>query len=1067
MTRRLLGPVGGTILFFLVGGLLFAGLGWVTVAALRVEDAQQEAAARAELEHNLHIALWRLDGRMLPSLGVEDSRPYHHYTVHTPGDATAVYGPACAPLLAADLPGWMRLHFEVDAVAGWRSPQVLSSAATMDFQERWPALPLHNATPEREAQLALLQSQYPAPHAVELFARRDRECETGPTIEGVLIKADADSAGGSAPPAPEGARPSELPRPRDPSSVAAPEPPAPGPQPPTGALSQTERDRKSAPMPTGLSPATKKDATPSPPAPADRPVTPVTTTAQAPSFCLTPDGEYSVRHKSQEKALGELAAGRSLPIQSNSNVPGFGLGNANPGQNNQTVNRVQLRGTDPANNGLALNNGGFGGGIGGGGMGGYGNARRGFNPPGPGSSSPEELRKPTPHLPVPPAPFAIPDASPSGMAAAGAARPGSGPVPAPVSPAPPAVPGASPNGMAAAGAASPGGEPAPAGQVERKHGPAMKKLGDESAKGSPPGQPLSRPDQPKAAEQLAMGRRLAGEGKSDLDDKEKSQSKTVGKLAQEVAGGLSRFDGSNSQGERERPGSDKDSYFRANPKVEPRDSKKEPQAKDAVASPPPTAPSATTLGASSDRGGALRDGQPTGPGGPMPRPLDTEAGTRRAALPAAPPASPLGGFAGPLPAAKPVASGPVTPTPDPVPPAKLEPVAAPPNPPPPSSAPPNPDPAAGGGMPLMEAAPPAIAVHPGPMRPQWLTLADGSEILVLVRSARLEGKVVYQGVALDWSRLQMVLQEEIKGIFPEGTLLPVKDPNGVSRDRTMAALPVQLDPGPTPTPPTAGWTPLRLGLLLAWTAAVIAFAAVGLCGWSLIDLAERRIRFVSAVTHELRTPLTSLRLYLDLLLSGLVQDEAKRTEYLSTLNAESDRLHRLIDNVLDFARLERRRAGNSARLVKVNDQLDQLRLTWTDRCAADGKELVVISTLPPDAEVCTNPDLMQQIVGNLIDNARKYTRDATDARIWVWAKPDGPRRVVFEVEDRGSGVPTRERGVIFRPFRRGEGADTRAGGAGLGLALSKQWAEMLGGRLTYRPADGGTGACFRLELRVK
>ena len=96
----------------------------------------------------------------------------------------------------------------------------------------------------------------------------------------------------------------------------------------------------------------------------------------------------------------------------------------------------------------------------------------------------------------------------------------------------------------------------------------------------------------------------------------------------------------------------------------------------------------------------------------------------------------------------------------------------------------------------------------------------------------------------------------------------------------MTALPVQLDPGPEPELPPAGWTPLRIGLVLAWIAAIIAFAAVGFAGWRLIDLAERRIRFVSAVTHELRTPLTSLRLYLDLLVSGMIQDEAKRQEYL-------------------------------------------------------------------------------------------------------------------------------------------------------------------------------------------
>jgi signal transduction histidine kinase len=272
-------------------------------------------------------------------------------------------------------------------------------------------------------------------------------------------------------------------------------------------------------------------------------------------------------------------------------------------------------------------------------------------------------------------------------------------------------------------------------------------------------------------------------------------------------------------------------------------------------------------------------------------------------------------------------------------------------------------------------------------------------------------------------------------------------------------------------------------LVLAWAAALVACAAVGLTGRSLVDLAERRIRFVSAVTHELRTPLTSLRLYIDLLMSGMIQDETKRQEYLNTLATESDRLHRLIDNVLDFAKLEKRRANGDMKPVKVSDLLDQLRTTWADRLGADGKELVVISTLPPETEVCTDAAMVHQIVGNLIDNARKYTRDADDRRIWLWAKPGGAAlptsesapqvrrvgssKVTFEVEDRGAGVPAGERKSIFKPFRRGAQADAKAGGAGLGLALAKQWAEVLGGTLTYRPAEGAPGACFRLELQVK
>src|SRR5579871_4586025 len=118
----------------------------------------------------------------------------------------------------------------------------------------------------------------------------------------------------------------------------------------------------------------------------------------------------------------------------------------------------------------------------------------------------------------------------------------------------------------------------------------------------------------------------------------------------------------------------------------------------------------------------------------------------------------------------------------------------------------------------------------------------------------------------------------------------------------MTALPVELDPGPVSPPEVGTVTPLRIGLGLAWAAALVALSAVGLGGWSLLDLSERRIRFVPAVTHELRTPLTALRLYLDMLTGGLVKDEERQAEYLQTLHGETDRLHRLVGNVLDFSR---------------------------------------------------------------------------------------------------------------------------------------------------------------------
>jgi signal transduction histidine kinase len=344
----------------------------------------------------------------------------------------------------------------------------------------------------------------------------------------------------------------------------------------------------------------------------------------------------------------------------------------------------------------------------------------------------------------------------------------------------------------------------------------------------------------------------------------------------------------------------------------------------------------------------------------------------------------------------------------------------------------------------------------------------------MVRGAKVGGKPAYQGFVIDWPKLEALLFDEVADLFPETRFRPLPPGEPPHPERAMTALPVEFDPvddpipdQPTPVDPStlepAGWTPLRIGLAFAWGAVLVALLAIGLGGWSLLDLSERRIRFVSAVTHELRTPLTTLRLYLDLLSSGLVSEEKQKTEYLTTLNAEADRLHRLIGNVLDFARLEKSRPAVEKRPAAVSGLLDQLDRNWNERCAAAGKSLVVDNRLAAGATVTTDPGLVEQIVGNLIDNAQKYSRDAKDPRIVLRAM-DAGGRLALEVEDRGPGVTKRERCSIFRPFRRGHDADVKAGGVGLGLALATRWAHLLGGTLSVGSGGEGIGACFRLEL---
>jgi signal transduction histidine kinase len=357
-----------------------------------------------------------------------------------------------------------------------------------------------------------------------------------------------------------------------------------------------------------------------------------------------------------------------------------------------------------------------------------------------------------------------------------------------------------------------------------------------------------------------------------------------------------------------------------------------------------------------------------------------------------------------------------------------------------------------------------VDVHLSPLVPLWLATDSSQPRLMLTRLVKIEQEEVCQGIVLDWPRLQQLLAAEVADLFPQAELEPALPGTPADPERTMSTLHAQLIPGSTPEASVVeGWTPLWVGLALAWTAALVALAAVGLGGRALLRLSERRIRFVSAVTHELRTPLTTLRLYLDMLTGGLVREETQKQEYLHTLNAEAERLNRLISNVLDFSRLENTRPRLQKSVVRPDELLEAVQSTWQGRCHDAGKELIVASTVSTDAVLETDFGLVQQVLGNLLDNACKHSQGAADRRIWLRA--DGTDRfLTLEVEDCGPGVAPRERRSIFRPFRRGGGTSVTTGGVGLGLALAQRWTRLLGGRLTLHGGAPTRGACFRLEL---
>ena len=352
----------------------------------------------------------------------------------------------------------------------------------------------------------------------------------------------------------------------------------------------------------------------------------------------------------------------------------------------------------------------------------------------------------------------------------------------------------------------------------------------------------------------------------------------------------------------------------------------------------------------------------------------------------------------------------------------------------------------------------------GPLVPLWLDAEDASRLFFVRRVGNGRAGLL-QGFVGDWSRLRAVLLEQVRELFP-GASLVRRGARGAGGDQLLATIPAGLVVPPARAGRVAGLSPARVTLVLSWSAALLALAAVGVTLRATISVGEQRSRFASAVTHELRTPLTTFRMYSEMLAEDMVPEE-QRAEYLATLRRESDRLSHLLENVMSYARLEEGRGG--LRLVPVSLQaiLDRT-LPILERHVRDAGASLEVDA-PAAAQLVVDADLeaVGQILFNLVDNACKYGGGAAGTAIRL-AVTGGTERVELRVRDDGQGIGHDMAHSIFRPFERGERsgddvADAKPG-IGLGLALARGLARDLGGDLSLEPADG-RGACFCLSLR--
>ena len=245
------------------------------------------------------------------------------------------------------------------------------------------------------------------------------------------------------------------------------------------------------------------------------------------------------------------------------------------------------------------------------------------------------------------------------------------------------------------------------------------------------------------------------------------------------------------------------------------------------------------------------------------------------------------------------------------------------------------------------------------------------------------------------------------------------------------------------------------GLLL------VLVAAVAVLVHSLLKArrdAFQKTTFVSNVSHELRTPLTSMMSYAEMLAEGRCRTEERQKRATGVILDEGRRLNRMIEELLDFSRLER---GTRRYRMETFDLAETVRET-VERLAARFEAHGIQVEAPGALSVSSDRDTVRQVLENMLTNAAKYA--AKDGPVAVSVAQSGDRARIV-VADRGPGMTRSQMRHAFEPFWRADNSTTReTGGYGIGLAVARAYARGLGGDLTVAARPGG-GCAFTFEFR--
>lgn len=230
-----------------------------------------------------------------------------------------------------------------------------------------------------------------------------------------------------------------------------------------------------------------------------------------------------------------------------------------------------------------------------------------------------------------------------------------------------------------------------------------------------------------------------------------------------------------------------------------------------------------------------------------------------------------------------------------------------------------------------------------------------------------------------------------------------------------------------------------------------------------LRLAEMRSQFVASVSHELKTPLTAIRMFAETLRMGRATSPEMQAEYLDTIVNESERLTRLLNNVLDFSKIEQGKKIYRFEPTCLAEVVQAAARALQYPLAQQGFQLrVEIENGLPAVRV--DPDAIEQAILNLLTNAMKYSGDAREIELRLRRRD---RHAVIQVTDRGVGIPAKEQALIFEKFYRAATPENqRVPGTGLGLTLVEHIVKAHGGRVEVQ-SEPGKGSTFSLHLPLE